>query len=73
MHCLHIISVFIPEASFTLRVMSLPACVCAHMALNHELVRAITLSTVSARVIKCGPGVVKTLVKIRVILWGIRP
>ena len=32
---------FLPEASFGLRVLSLPACVCVCLFVNHELVRAI--------------------------------
>ena len=32
--------IFLPEASFGLRVLSLPACVC--LSFNHQLVRAIT-------------------------------
>ena len=31
----------LPEASFGLRVLSLPACVCVRVSVNHELVRAI--------------------------------
>ena len=33
---------FLPEASFGLRVLSLPACVCVCVSVNHEFVRAIT-------------------------------
>ena len=35
---------FLPEASFGLRVLSLPACVCVYVcvSVNHEFVRAIT-------------------------------
>ena len=38
------VSYFLPEASFGLRVLSLPACVCVCvcMSVNHQLVRAIT-------------------------------
>ena len=33
---------FLPEASFGLRVLSLPACVCVCLSVNHQLVRAVT-------------------------------
>ena len=33
---------FLPEASFGLWVLSLPACVCVRVSVNHEFVRAIT-------------------------------
>ena len=33
---------FLPEASFGLRVLWLPACVCVRVSINHEFVRAIT-------------------------------
>ena len=33
---------FLPEASFGLRVFSLPARVCVHVSINHEFVRTIT-------------------------------
>ena len=38
------VTVFLPKASFGLRVLSLPAsvCVCVRPCVNHELVRAIT-------------------------------
>ena len=40
------VSWFLPEASFGLRVLSLPACVCVcvcvRVSVNHEFVRAIT-------------------------------
>ena len=41
--CVHTVG-FLPEASFGLRVLSLPACVCVCVCLsvNHQLVRAIT-------------------------------
>ena len=32
---------FLPEASFCLRVLLLPACVCVRVSVNHELVRVI--------------------------------
>ena len=33
---------FLLEASFGLQVLSLPACVCVYVSVNHEFVRAIT-------------------------------
>ena len=40
-HILNSWSQFLPEASFGLRVLSLPSCVCVCVSVNHELVRAI--------------------------------
>ena len=39
--CTENCNVLLPEVSFDLRVLSLPACVCVRVFVNHELVRAI--------------------------------
>ena len=64
---------FLPEASFGLRVLSLPACVCVSVCLFVRQSWACpsdNSSTVQARITKFGPEKQNTLVKIPVVFWG---
>ena len=64
---------FLPEASFGLRVLSLPASVCLYVCLCVHQSRACprdNSSPVQARITKFGPKVYKTLVKILIVLGG---
>ena len=64
--------VLLPEASFGLRVLSLPACVCVCVRVSVRQSSACPCnnsSTVQARITKFGPEMEKTLVKIPIILW----
>ena len=58
---------FLPEASFGLRVLSLPVsvCVCQLLACPHD-----NSSPVQARITKVGPDKQNTLVKIPIVLGG---
>ena len=60
-------SIFLPEASFGLRVLSLPVCLCVYQSLAcpHD-----NLSPVQARITKIGPEKQNTLVKIPIVFWG---
>ena len=67
-------SLFLPEASFGLRVLSLPACVCVCVCVRVSVRQSSACpcnnsSTVQARITKFGPEMEKTLVKIPIILW----
>ena len=67
---------FLPEASFGLRVLSLPAsvcscvrvCVCQSRACPHD-----NSPLVQARITKFGTKVKKTLVKVPIVFWDDRP
>ena len=63
---------FLPEASFGLRVLSLPVCMCVCVRVSVRQSSACPCnnsSTVQARITKFGPEMEKTLVKIPIILW----
>ena len=63
----------LPEASFGLRVLSLPACVCVCVCLCVRQSWACpsdNSSTVQARITKFGPEKQNTLVKIPIVFWG---
>ena len=65
--------IFLPEASFGLRVLSLPACVCVSVCLCVRQSRACpsdNSSTVQARITKFGPEKQNSLVKIPIVFWG---
>ena len=67
---------FIPEASFGLRVLSLPASVCLSVCLSVCQSRVCprdNSSPVQARITKFGAQMQNTLVKVPIVLWGDRP
>ena len=71
---------FLPEASFGLRVLSLPASVCVCVCLSvcpsvcHSLACPRDNSgPVQDRITKFGPKMQKTLVKVPIVLWTDRP
>ena len=64
---LHLI--LLPEASFGLRVLSLPACVCLCVRQSWAC-PSDNSSTVQARITKFGPEKQNTLVKIPIVFWG---
>ena len=66
---------FLPEASFGLRVLSLPASVyvCVCLCVNHLLCPRDNWRPVQARITKFGPKMQNTLVKVPVVLWSDRP
>ena len=62
---------FLPEASFGLRVLSLPACVCVCLCVRQSWAcPSDNSSTVHARITKFGPEKQNTLVKIPIAFWG---
>ena len=64
---------FLPEASFGLRVLSLPACVCVSVCLCVRQSWACpsdNSSTVQARITKFGREKQNTLVKVPIVFWG---
>ena len=68
--------IFLPEASFGLRVLSLPASVCVSVCLSvcQSLVCPSDNSGhVSARITKFGPNMQNTLVRVPIVLWTDRP
>ena len=69
---------FLPEASFGLRVLSLPAsvCVCVSVCLSVCQSRVCprdNSSPVQARITKFGAHMQNALVKVPIVLWGDRP
>ena len=71
---------FLPEASFGLRVLSLPASVCVSVCLSVCLFVCQSLACprdnsrpVQARTTKFGQKMQKTLVKVPIVLWTDRP
>ena len=71
---------FLPEASFGLRVLSLPAsvcvCVCVSVCLSVCQSRVCprdNSSPVQTRITKFGAQMQNTLVKVPIVLWGDRP
>ena len=64
----------LPEASFGLRVLSLPASVCVCLSVCQSLACPRDNSgPVQARIAKFGPKMQKTLVKVPIVLWTDRP
>ena len=62
---------FLPEASFGLRVLSLPACVCVCRCVRQSWAcPSDNSSTVHARITKFVPEKQNTLVKIPIVFWG---
>ena len=65
---------FLPEASFGLRVLSLPACVCVCLSVCQSLACPRDNSgPIQARITKFGPNMQKTLVKVPIVLWTNQP
>ena len=65
--------IFLPEASFGLRVLSLPASVCVSVCLSVCQSLACPRDNsgpVQARIAKFGPKMQKTLVKVPIVLGG---
>ena len=71
--CLSVCHTFLPEASFGLRVLSLPAsvCVCVILSVCQSLACPRNNSgPVQARIAKFGPKMQKTLAKVPIVLGG---
>ena len=66
---------FLPEASFGLRVLSLPASVCVSVCVCQSVCQSLAcphnnLGPIQARIAKFGPKMQKTLVKVPMVLGG---
>ena len=74
--CPSVCHTFLPEASFGLRVLSLPASVC--MCVCQSVCQSLACprdnsGPVQARITKFGPKVQNNLVKVPIVLWNDRP
>ena len=70
-----LLTVFLPEASFGLRVLSLPASVCVCLSVCLSVCQSLACpcdnsGPVQARIAKFGPKMQKTLVKVPIVLGG---
>ena len=74
---------FLPESSFGLQVLSLPACVCMYVcvcvyvcvrvSINHELVRVITYQLFKLEPPNLNKKMQNNLVKVPIVLGGNQP
>ena len=69
---------FLPEASFGLRVLSLPASVCVCLSVCLSVCQSLACphdnsGPIQARITKFGPKMQKTLVKVPIVLWTDQP
>ena len=71
----HLIYMFLPEASFGLRVLSLPASVCVCVSVCLSVCQSLACprdnsGPVQVRIAKFGPKMQKTLVKVPIVSGG---